>query len=69
MYESQLELAYPQYRRIWVQYSSNKGYRVCITLFPYGFAQYQMIFGAMNELSYDAIFNLVQEHLKTNTIK
>jgi hypothetical protein len=63
MYGLQLEQAFPQYRRIWVQYSNNRGYRVCITLFPNGFGGYQMVFGSMNELSYDAIYNLLQEYL------
>lgn len=62
--ESRLQLENPQFRRIWVQYSHNRVYRVVITLFPQDINQrYRMIFGEPNNLSFDSI-NAVLQHSK-----
>lgn len=61
--ELQLQEAYPQFRRIWVQYSNYRGYRACITLFPQGNGSYQMVFGSLNEITFETISNLINQHL------
>lgn len=60
--EAQLERLYPQYRRIWVQYSDHRGYRVCITLFPSDYGRYQMIFGVVDRLTFENIHNLIENY-------
>ena len=62
--ESQLLEAYPQFRRIWVQYSNHRGYRVCITLFPQGHERYKMLFGEPKDLSFDSINAILQNYLR-----
>ena len=57
--ELQLQEAYPQFRKIWVQYSNYRGYRACITLFPQGNGSYQMVFALLNEITFDTISNLI----------
>lgn len=62
--ELQLENQYPQFRRIWVQYSNYRGYRMCITLFPHGHDKYQMIIGSINQLNFENVNLLIQEYLE-----
>jgi len=62
--ELQLEAAYPQFRRIWVQYSNHRGYRVCITLFPQGNGQYNMVFGILNQITFDNISEMIRQDLE-----
>ena len=53
----------PIYRRIWVQYSYNRTYRVVITLFPQGNGPYRMVFGEPRDLSYESINSVLQNNL------
>lgn len=61
--ELRLQLENPVYRRIWVQYSHHRNYRVIITLFPLGNGPYKMLFGELSELSYDSINGVLQNYL------
>ncbi len=59
--ESRLQLENPQFRRIWVQYSHNRVYRIVITLFPQNISErYRMVFGEPNNLSYESISAVLQ---------
>lgn len=61
--ERQLQEAFPQYRRIWVQ-SSNKGqYHMCITLFPAGGNDYRMVFGISSVLNLESVSQVLQKDL------
>lgn len=62
--ETQLLSENPQFSRIWVQYSSYRGFRVVITLFVRN--NYTMIFGNVRDLTYDSINEVLQNHLKMN---
>jgi len=59
--EASLEIQYPIFRRIWVQYSHKGNYHVCLTLFPCDNSRYQMVFGQLNELSLDKLSNLLKQ--------
>lgn len=61
--QSRLLQENPQFRRLWVQYSHNRIYRVVITLFPQGNAPYQMAFGEPQDLSYESINAILQRYL------
>lgn len=52
-----------QFSNIWVQYSNYRGYHVVITLFPYGYGQYQMVFGRPQDITYEAINTILQNYL------
>jgi hypothetical protein len=54
----------PQFRRLWVQYSHHRTYRVVITLFPQGNAPYEMAFGEPQDLTYESINNILQNYLQ-----
>lgn len=54
----------PQFRRLWVQYSHNRIYRVVITLFPQGNSPYTMVFGEPQDLSYQSINTILQNYLQ-----
>jgi hypothetical protein len=58
--QTRLQAENPSYRRIWVQYSHHRAYRVVITLFPQGNGDYQMIFGEVPDLSYESINNVLR---------
>jgi len=60
----QLQAAYPQFRRIWVQYSNHRGYRMCITLFPQGNGCYQMLFGEANQITFEIVDTLIRKYLE-----
>lgn len=62
--QSRLLQENPQFRRLWVQYSHHRIYRVVITLFPHGNAPYEMAFGEVRELNYDTINNILQNYLQ-----
>lgn len=61
--QSRLLQENPQFRRLWVQYSRHRIYRVVITLFPQGNAPYEMAFGELQDLSYESINNILQNYL------
>lgn len=61
--ELRLQAENPRYRRVWVQYSNHREYRVVLTLFPQGNGPYQMVFGRPSDLSYESINNILQIHL------
>lgn len=52
--ELQLMREYPEFRRIWVQYSNGRSLRVVITLFHAD--GYRMVFGEPTDLSYESIY-------------
>jgi hypothetical protein len=64
-FEAELEAEFPQFSRIWVQYSHVGKYRMCITLFPVGGFEYKMIFGDINQLTYDNVKNILVKHLES----
>ena len=64
--ELQLQEVYPQFRRIWVQYSDYRGYRVCITLFPLDNSNYRMVFGMLNSVTFDSVKNLINKNLENS---
>ncbi len=54
----------PRFRTIWVQYANSRGvYHIVITLFPQGNEPYTMVFGQPNDLSYESINSILQNHL------
>ena len=61
--EANLEAQFPMFNRIWVQYSNNGKYRLCITLFPSDNSGYRMIFGETNILSEEKMSNLIREKI------
>lgn len=61
--QSRLLQENPSYRNIWVQYSRHRQLRVVITLFPHGDERYRMIFGNIDDLSYESINNILQNNL------
>ena len=61
--EATLETRYPQFSRIWVQYSHLGNYKMCITLFPRDNTHYKMVFGEVNTLSEEKISNILQNYL------
>lgn len=64
--ELRLQAENPRYRRIWVQYSNHREYRVVLTLFPQGNGEYQMVFGRPQVLSYESINEILQKHLEVS---
>ncbi len=61
--QTRLQEENPIFRKVWVQYSHNKTYRVVITIFPHDNSNYQMIFGTPTDLSYESINNILQNYL------
>lgn len=57
----------PRYRTIWVQYSNHRQLRVVITLFPHD-GPYRMIFGDVNDLSYESINYVLETNLRINLL-
>lgn len=64
-FEVELETEFPQFRRIWVQYSHVGKYKMCLTLFPIDSHEYKMIFGDINQLTYDNVKNILVRFLET----
>jgi hypothetical protein len=64
-FEAELEAEFPQFSRIWVQYSHVGKYRMCVTLFPVGSFGYLMVFDYINQLTYDNIKNILVKHLES----
>ena len=64
--ELRLQSENPRYRRVWVQYSNHREYRVVLTLFPQGNEPYQMVFGRPSNLSYELINEILQNHLEVS---
>ena len=64
--ELQLQAAFPQFRRIWVQYSNYRGYRMCVTLFPQGNGHYHMVFGMLNEVTFDSVGEMIRQNLEVS---
>jgi hypothetical protein len=62
--ENRLQVIFPQFNRIWIQYSNYRGYRYCITLFPHDYGRYRMLFGQTNEFSESFIIDLINQHLE-----
>ena len=59
--ELRLQSENPRYRRIWVQYSNHREYRVVLTLFPQGNGEYRMLFAhPAKDLSYETINEILQ---------
>ena len=62
--EEQLQLEFPQFKRIWLQRSK---YSVCVTLFPAYGSQYRMLFlkecyhGMGQKMEYEPIRQLISE--------
>lgn len=63
--ELRLQEENPQFRRIWIQYSEHRGYRMVLTLFPRGNGTYRMAFGQPNDLSYESINTILQNYLQS----
>jgi len=63
--ESTLEQEFTQFNRIWVQYSNNGIYKICLTLFPKGEHDYRMVFGTVKQLNIDNIRLILTNHLET----
>ena len=66
--EISLEDQFPEFRRIWVQYTRvskrRSEYSMVITLFPADGGPYNMIFsGLVSEVNFETTSNLIQEHL------
>lgn len=61
--ERRLEEAYPQYRRIWVQYCNKGQYHLCITVFPIDGAQYRQLFGHASVLDFESVSRIIQKDL------
>jgi hypothetical protein len=62
--ERQLQEAFPQYRRIWVQYSNKGQYHLCVTAFPADGHQYRLFFGHTSTVNFESVSNLLRKDLE-----
>ena len=62
-FEAELETEFPQFRRIWVQYSHLGVYKMVLTLFPVDSHEYKMIFGDVKQLTYENVRQILVKHL------
>lgn len=62
-FEAELEVEFPQFSRIWVQYSHVGNYKICLTLFPVDSHEYKMIFGDVKQLTYENVRQILVKHL------
>ena len=62
-FEAELEVEFPQFSRIWVQYSHVGNYKICLTLFPVDNHEYKMIFGDVKQLTYENVRQILVKHL------
>jgi hypothetical protein len=61
--ESRLQQENPRYRRIWIQYSTHRGLRVLLTLFPMSHEDYRMVHSEAKDLTYESINEILQKDL------
>jgi hypothetical protein len=61
--EFQLEEMYPQFRRIWIQYSNKGRYRILLTLFPQN-GQYEMAVGEASAVTFETVNKILQDYLQ-----
>lgn len=58
-----LQDEFQDYRSIWVDVCTYKGFRMCITLFPSDNSTYRMLFGPVNQLTYENVRDLIAKNL------
>lgn len=63
MLERDLQNAFPQFKRIWVQYANKGQYHLCITLFPVENYQYRMVFANSSSVNFETIRAIIQKDL------
>lgn len=61
--ELQLEEMYPQFRRIWIQYSNKGRYRILLTLFPQN-GPYEMAVGEASAVTIDTVTKILEDYLQ-----
>ena len=64
----QLVEAYPQYSKIWVQFSrpskKRDEYNIVLTLFPHGYGQYQMLFSKGSRgITFEITSQMIEDYL------
>jgi hypothetical protein len=58
-----LQAEFQDYRSIWVDVCTYKGFRMCITLFPNDNSPYRMFFGPVNQVTYENVRSIILSNL------